>query len=379
MAATRRRKATPAQLRALKKARAALKRKRGGVKRRPAKKTTTARKRSLAAKKAAATRAAKARKRSLAAKKAAATRKKNATAKRRVKRNPPAKKKTTTRKRRSTVAKRKLPARTKSGRFKKTRKSPARKRKTTARKRRRVTSWTRKSVGKGKRRAVRTVTRAKFRMKRKAGKKAGYKTYRIRRRRTKTGKFGYSLVRANPVKTLKKGAIFFAGLLGMRVLNNAIKMYGTSKVAALSPVGKSDMTGKLLGCVPSLIGFGLATMVVPKLKLLKGETLEAVKLGASLALFDAVFTNVVVAALPPGNAKDLLGEYVPYDNRLGGYGYGAAPMMVTVPQAGLDEYVPDNRYGMSGFEVTEALADEEIDFMQRGGAGGVFQKSVFGS
>jgi hypothetical protein len=41
----------------------------------------------------------------------------------------------------------------------------------------------------------------------------------------------------------------------------------------------------------------------------------------------------------------------------------------------LDEYVPS----MEGYEVDEALADSEIDGMQRGYAGGSLARTVFSS
>ena len=165
---------------------------------------------------------------------------------------------------------------------------------------------------------------------------------------------------------LTQGAMFWAALTGMRVINNALKIHVTDKYAST--------LGAVAPVLPSLAGLLVSTLVVPRVTK-KTKVIEAFQMGASVALIDAAFNTWVKPALtkpgsdgkPSALAPYLAGtegmvyepiaEYVDYDNRLG-------------------EYVPDNRYG--AFMVEEAVAGDDAMFMQTGGAGGIFSKTTLG-
>jgi hypothetical protein len=161
-------------------------------------------------------------------------------------------------------------------------------------------------------------------------------------------------------QALAKGAAFWAGLTGMRVINSALKIHVTDRFAASLPA-------QIAPLLPSLAGFLASTIIIPRVTR-KKAFVESLQMGATVAMIDAVFNTFIKPSLPASMVPYFSGygemtvyepvsEYVDYDNRLG-------------------DYVPDNRYGQ--FEVTEALAMDEVDYMQRGGAGGVFAKTSLG-
>lgn len=302
-------------------------------------------KRVAAGKKAARTRAKKAAARSLAGKKAARTRKKKTTKKTRSK---------------SVITKAQRRKWGRKGGLKAARMRKAKgRKKTTKRKTTRRKTAKRKTTRRKK--TVRTLMLRPARKRR--GKKVKHRVIRRKRRYT---------VKKNPMKTMKSalmsGLGVFAGLMGMKVINNALRIHVTEKVPGIP--------AQLVPILPSLAGFLASTIVVPKVTK-KKKFVDALQMGATVAMLDAVFAQFVrpqiakSPALAPYFAGDMtvyepvaayqvhepVAEYVDYDNRLG-------------------DYVPDNRYGQ--FQVTEALAADEIDYMQRGGAGGVFAKTTLG-
>lgn len=204
----------------------------------------------------------------------------------------------------------------------------------------------------------------------------GYKLYarRFKSTKGKRGKgktFSRYYVSANPsmssVKSaMKEGLMLYAGLAGMRVVNKMLNTYVVSKFAASVPA-------KLLPILPAGLGFAGAIFFAPKL-VKKANLLSKLQLGATLALIDAAVESFIKPMLP-ANVQQYLGygamsvhvplaEYTPYDNRLG-------------MGSGMGDYVDDNRYGADSYEVHEALAGDELAYMERGGAGGVFSKTVF--
>lgn len=280
------------------------------------------------------------------------------------------KRKKATRKRRSakgSAFNRKHP-RTKSGKFKKKRGTSKRKRRSTAKRRRRKGS------------SVRTARR-RIMLRPGPGRRAVKYKLKRKTRRSSRGKRYYRYhISKNPLNAikgaLKEGLAFYTGLLGARVINNVLKLYVTDKYVAPKVTDTAGAMYKyVLPILPHLIGFGLTTVVLPKVMKGKQALVGKFQLGATIALFDAVFNTVVAPNL--GDAKKYfsgygaynvhvpLAEYLNYDNRLGG---------------GMSEYLDhDNRYGGLGMEVHEALAADEAHFMQSGGAGGVFAKTVFGA
>ena len=226
-----------------------------------------------------------------------------------------------------------------------------------------------KRVGKKRRRSL-----SKARIRTRVGGKM--RTYRVRRGRKRA-----TLVRTrNPMTAIKNalmgGALFYGSMLGMKVANYAIKKYVTDKIEALDPTKAKDPTGttaQLLGMLPAVAGLGIATLVLPKVLKGKAQILNAIQMGAAAVLLDAAFTNFVKPSLvktPDSFMAKALGGFnvsVPYADYIPGRG--------TQPLA---DYLPfDNRYG--AFQVEEALAADDIDFMQRGGAGGTLSRTVFSS
>jgi hypothetical protein len=93
--------------------------------------------------------------------------------------------------------------------------------------------------------------------------------------------------------------------------------------------------------------------------------------------------NTFVKPMLPANVSGLLGVD---DMGVMGYGYGRtlgeyvsqpAQLGATAYEA-LAEYVPQTS-GMGAFDVSEALADNEIDSFARGYAGGSLAKTSLGS
>jgi hypothetical protein len=299
-------------------------------------------------------------KRVAAGKKAARTRKRRAAAPKKTVR-----KRKTTAKRRKTVAKRKDPKRVRAAKkaartraAKKAARSRAAKKAARSRKK----APRRKKTTRRKKAVRRKGVVRNLRLRKPGSRKK--RTYQVRRRKRR-----YTIgAKKNPMKAMKtalsRGAAFWAGLTGMRVINAALKIHVTDRFAASLPA-------QIAPLLPSLAGFIASTVIVPRVTK-KKTFVESLQMGATVAMIDAVFNTFVKPALPASMVPYFSGygemtvyepvaEYVDYDNRLG---------------EGMSEYVPDNRYGQ--FQVTEALAMDEIDYMQRGGAGGVFAKTTLG-
>ena len=335
---TRRRKPAVARKRVTRRKRNPVKRKKTARKRTTTRRKTVAKKRkstkrARAARKAARTRAANRAKRSRAAKKAARTRK----------------------------------------RRKSTRRTVSRKRVTRRRRRRNpVKRHRRKSVGRYKRVRRRRRKNPVANPRRRRRRRTVSRKRRVRRRRRNPGMKG---VMKGLVGAVKRGAMFWAGLVGMRALNGVIKKQIQGMSFASTATGT---TAKLIGVLPSLATVVGAGLLLPKV-VKKRAVVEMVQMGAAVALFEAIYDNFIYDLLPasaqqylpkssvsgfgsyvsvPVSGMGRMGEYVDYDNRLG-------------------EYVDfDNRY--SGFEVSESLADADMAYIQSGGAGGIFAKTSLG-
>lgn len=201
------------------------------------------------------------------------------------------------------------------------------------------------------------------------GKK--YRRYRIRRRRvsTKHGTgFRYGMVRSNPAalkKLLVDGLTMYGAILGTRMLSKYI--YSKMQTSATFTTGSLASFAAVLA--PAGI-FAGAVFLLPKV-LKKPDLVGKIQLASTVALVEAVVDKWVKPQLPP-NIASLMGEGMGY------YGYGLGPISVPVAEYvdydnRLGEYVDDNRYG--GYEVTEALAADEVAYLERGGAGGTFSKT----
>lgn len=228
-----------------------------------------------------------------------------------------------------------------------------------------------------KRRVSRRRTRVLYLKARPRSRKL--KAYRLKRGRkpTKRGFNHYSVAR-NPGNAigsmLKDGAMLFGGILGMRVLGNALKTYVIDKYM-------SSMTaslGSAAKVLPGALSFVLAAFSGKFIK--NPKIVATVQTGAAIALFDGIFqafvkpavaTNPTAAALLAG-VDDYgyrgYGEYVPAQRQLG---YDVQEAMA------LDEYIPGQ--GGMGFDVSEALAESEVQGFQAGYAGGSLSKTVFHS
>jgi hypothetical protein len=209
------------------------------------------------------------------------------------------------------------------------------------------------------------------------------KRYRVRRtkRVSKSGNsfYTYSLARQNPGSALK-GALMaglgvFGGVLAARMTGALLAKHVLPK---LLPATTSAATARWVGALlPGLSMFLLATFVAPKVIKGKPNVVRGLQMGSVVALADGLINALVaggtipVSVQPyvqgPGYAMQGFGafqysqplaDYVDYDNRLG-------------------EYVDmDNRYGGEANEPL-ALGADELAYFQTGGAGGVFNKTVF--
>jgi hypothetical protein len=242
-----------------------------------------------------------------------------------------------------------MPPRVKSGpnkgRFRKVKRNPSKKK------------------TKSKRRKTRART-AKRGLRLRPGPSKKRRTYKLKRRVRKSRKgkrfYGYT-VSKNPKTAIKNGLMLYGGLLGMRVVNNLLNEHVIKKHLAAS------IPASVIGIVPAAAGFGVACFLLPKVLKGKADLVKNLQLGSVIALADAVVNTFIKPKLP-ASVQSLMGygayqlteplaEYLPYDNRLG-------------------EYLPyDNRLGQ--FDATEPLSADELAYMQTGGAGGVFSKTVF--
>lgn len=234
------------------------------------------------------------------------------------------------------------------------------------------------------------MTGVSYKRRRSAKKKRSYRLVATRKRRGKR-RLSPRLkrVRRNPMNTLKKSLPIYGGFLAIRVASSYLGGY-------IAKQEWGTKLGKAAPFVPAGAMFLLSTLVAPKIGFLRknAKLLEGMQLGSAFALFDVAVKNLVAPALA-GTAPDLARALSGYDDvgvmGYGGYGsYIADPTGYSLPPApavaepgvgldvteamALDEYIADP--GM-GFDVEEVLANSEIDYMQRGGAGGSLAKTVF--
>ena len=225
----------------------------------------------------------------------------------------------------------------------------------------------------------------------------------VKRSPSKRAKSGFRkgfkklVVRRNPMSGMKDmlmhGGLIFGGLLGMRVLANALDTYVlNSTVNGVKTSRLGTIPTQVAAILPSAIGFLAAGFLAPKI-VKHADALNSIQIGASLALFDAIFTKVVKPALnlTAGSTAALLlagvdDMGVQGFRGYGGYNYGGfsgeylpsrqQPLGLDVHEAmALDEYVPGGQ--AMGYDVSEALSDSEVDGMQRGFAAGSLAKTVF--
>ena len=231
----------------------------------------------------------------------------------------------------------------------------------------------------------------------------------IRRAVTKSKKRGLKhyvarpvVVRRNPGAALKQmllsGGGTFIGLLGMRALNYHMgklivdKLTGsttatTSTTSTTSTAGygfgaDAGIMTKLAPVIPAALGLVAAAFAG---KFIKGQpaVVQGLQTGATIAFFDVAFGALLkavgqdskLAYLAPGLSGGY-GEYLPLP--VSDYGeylpqQAQSPMGAEVQEA-LAEYVQNP---MSGMDVEEALAADEVDQLQRGYASGGFAHTVF--
>ena len=320
-------------------------------------------------------------------------------------------KKTTTR--RKTVAKkRRMPPRTKSGRFRKVKRAKTtRRRKTTRRK-----ATTRKRTYRSRPRrnpAATNPTRRRRRARRrrnpmvplvnKHGRQIGVSLSRTRSSKSRRYRVTYTKkirnrrrwapglkrVGRNPMATLKRSLPIYGGILAIRIVSGLLKKYVADKYMTT--------LGAAAPYVPAGLAFLFATLAAPKIKAIANNQalLQGIQLGATVALGDVVIKNLIqkpMLASQTELVQVIGGSLAGYDD-LGVQGYGAYiadPTGYSLPAAhrtvepgvgldaheamALDEYVSD-----VGYDVNEALAGTEADYIQRGGAGGSLSKTVFSS
>jgi len=205
---------------------------------------------------------------------------------------------------------------------------------------------------------------------------------------TRKKRYSPRLVRKNPMGTIKKVLPIYGGVLAVRVLGGLFRQYVAPRLGALP--------GGVAAVLPAGVMFLFSTMLAPKIGFIRKspKLAEGMKLGSTFALFDAIVRNFIVPAIPATNPTlaTIAGSLAGYDDTgVMGYGsYIADPTGYSLPGRGptaepgvgldvheamaMDEYIADD--GM-GFDVTEALAGTEIDYMQRGGAGGTLSHTVF--
>jgi hypothetical protein len=229
-------------------------------------------------------------------------------------------------------------------------------------------------------------------------KKTTYRPRRTLRRSTKSKRYyRYGLVRKNPIKAmgaaLKSVLPMYGGFLATRVLNVTLKHFVTDRFADKLPEATRLV-------IPSAVTFLVAAGLLPKTKLLKGNMLKGVQMGATLAFLDSIVKQVATF-IPPqaGLAGKIVTGLAGYDD-MGVQGYGlsayvADPSGYSLPAAqpggaiggygaevqeamALNEYVSEP-YGGYGAQVEEALADSEMQYMQDGGAGGSLRRTIFTS
>jgi hypothetical protein len=195
----------------------------------------------------------------------------------------------------------------------------------------------------------------------------------------------------NPMNTIKRVLPIYGGFLAVRVLQGLFRHYVNPKLGL--SLENENKYGPL---IPAGLLFIASTMLAPKIIKGKPKLLEGLQIGAAFSLFNTVVKQLIVPSLPDtGVMSTIKGALAGYDDvgvqGYGGYGaYIADPSGYSLPgrqqtaepgvgldvheAMALDEYVAD---GGMGFDVSEVLAGTEIDYMQRGGAGGSLSKTVF--
>jgi len=180
---------------------------------------------------------------------------------------------------------------------------------------------------------------------------------------------------------LIQGGMLWAGITGMKVINNLLGKYVVSKFK--DTLGTSPTMVKVAGMLPSAIGFVAAAFAG---KVIKGQPklVEGIQVGATFQLLEQAFKAFVQPNLPAGAVAEMfsgVGEYLPLQ---GGMGYGEylqpRQQMLGAPvqeALALGEYV--SGFGGNGFDVEEALADSEANGLQTGYAGGSLSRTVFSS
>lgn len=215
-----------------------------------------------------------------------------------------------------------------------------------------------------------------------------YRTYRVKARYGKIGKrsgvrFLTSRVRRNPTMAslkdaLMTGAALYGGFLGMRALTVVLKENVLNNIAALSPSTQTNVYAKkAMACIPAAATFGLS-MFAGKF-ITNPKVLSGIQAGATLVLFDAIFTQFVMPQLgtamkyfqPVSGFSGYGGEYIRQRTPLPYQGYGA------MAREAVAEYV--QQPGMGAYDVNEALAGSEVQAMQTGYAAGSLAKTVFSS
>lgn len=180
---------------------------------------------------------------------------------------------------------------------------------------------------------------------------------------------------------LIQGGMLFAGITGMKVINNLLGKYVVSKLNLVKADTSAQMA-KVFGLLPSVTGFVAAAFAGKMIKN-QPKLVEGLQVGATIALLQQVFEAFVKPNLP-ANMQPMfagVGEYLPMQGLGGGYGEYLQPrqQMLGAPvqeALALDEYV--SGFGNS-FDVEEALADSEASGLQSGYAGGSLARTVFSS
>jgi hypothetical protein len=206
------------------------------------------------------------------------------------------------------------------------------------------------------------------------------------------GRFLPRIMRKNPLGTIKKVLPIYGGFLAIRVLHGLFRKYVNPKLGL-----STENENKYGPLIPAGVLFLASTLLAPRVLKGKPKIVEALQVGSAFALFNTIVKQLVLPAIPStaGSAMETIKNSLNGYDDVGVMGYGmgsyiADPTGYSLPGRGasiepgvgldaheamaLDEYIAD---GGMGFDVAESLAGTEIDYMQRGGAGGSLSKTVF--
>lgn len=214
------------------------------------------------------------------------------------------------------------------------------------------------------------------------------KRYNIFRR--KRGGFSISSHR-NPLNNLKaallSGAATYAGFFAARALTKVVGDALSKSATFATGTGKT-----LQQIIPAGGVFATAALLGPKLFGRQPVIAGALINGAAIALGDAIMAQVLSSA----NAASV-GMLTSSTTTAATTASSGTSATAQTEVKGFDEYVQQQQlaanveeamaldeYVQMGANVEEALASpglsaDEVDYMQRGGAGGVFAKTVFSS